>query len=183
MKHIIVAIVQKYLLRRIENAKKRHSYVSLDDAKSVGVVFNANDKNIPTTLRYLKKEFRRRNIKISCLAINIDSSQSEFPSIDSDSAISIINSSDLNWYGLPVSKEISKFIKKDFNILIDLSSTQRLFTIDYIISNSNATMKVGLYTHDKFIHDIVICKRENDDITLIDHIKQIVEYLTIIKPL
>jgi hypothetical protein len=71
---------------------------------------------------------------------------------------------DLNWYYKPKSKEIQQFIETPFDILIDFTR-HKLFPIHYLMSLSQASMKVGRNNYADNPYDLVIAISEDKEDT------------------
>ena len=89
------------------------------------------------------------------------------------------NRKDLNWYKLPKSDYINTFINKEYDILIDLSTSNDLI-LQYIIGLSKAKFKVGRQRRgfEKYFDLMIRIKKR---VPMRDFADQAIHYLTVLK--
>ena len=88
------------------------------------------------------------------------------------------NKKDLNWYYKPQNNYIKNFVKKEYDILINLSDSTCI-PIKYLVASSIARFKVGKFEKDYDIYDLMIKLDKKED-TIEKLISEIAKYLNII---
>jgi hypothetical protein len=126
---------------------------NLSTAKNIGVLFNIDNMQDYEKIDPFLSFLSQHDNNIFALAYY------PYKSIPADlrsiSAINIFSKEDLNWYQKPSGKFIDKFIDKEFDILIDLSS-KPFFPVKYINNLAKACFKVGKSNEDGFEFDLTI---------------------------
>ena len=83
---------------------------------------------------------------------------------------------DLNWYYKPQNYIIKNFLEKDYDILINLC-TSNCVPVKYLAGGSKAKFKVGKYEQDLSIYDMMIDVKKDTLSALITEVKH---YLNLI---
>jgi hypothetical protein len=121
--------------------RKKH-FESFDKAKTVGIIFNATDKEefelVKRYVRYLKE----CNKKVKSIGFfNTD----KIPDLTySKLEWDFFTVKDLAWNYIPNKSFIENFINEEFDILIDMNIHHN-FPLHYISCLSKAHFKIGLY--------------------------------------
>jgi len=135
------SIVGSYILSGdVKSLRRDKMFVNMQDAKSVGIIFEATDagdfelvKKYITYLREMKKRVK---------AIGFYN-QKNIPAMTySKLEYDFFCQKDLNWYNAPDNIYVKNFIQEKFDIVLDLNLND-LFPLCYISSLSRATFKVG----------------------------------------
>lgn len=114
------------------------------DASSIGILYVDSDERyfnkIKAFTKYLKEKFGVRQVQ--CLGF-VNDLQKHLPIWQSHKLeFEYFTKDDLNWHMRPV-QNVGKFIKEEFDILIDLTHGDHI-PINFIFVESKARMKVGL---------------------------------------
>ena len=83
---------------------------------------------------------------------------------------------DLNWYYKPQNYVINNFLEKDYDILINLC-TSNCVPVKYLAGSSRAKFKVGKFEDNLSVYDMMIDVKQNSLETLIKEVKH---YLNLI---
>ncbi len=131
-------------LGKMEEPRRQRAGSNFHDAQSVGILYADSDERyfnkIKAFAKYLKDKFGVRHIK--CVGF-VNESSKNLPIWQSMKLeFEYFTKDDLNWYLRPV-QNVSKFIKEDFDILIDLTNGDYI-PLNFIFKESKAKMKVGL---------------------------------------
>jgi len=131
-------------LGKMEEPRRQRAGSNFHDAQSVGILYADSDERyfnkIKAFAKYLKDKFGVRHIK--CVGF-VNESSKNLPIWQSMKLeFEYFTKDDLNWYLRPV-QNVSKFIKEDFDILIDLTNGDHI-PLNFIFKESKAKMKVGL---------------------------------------
>ena len=168
--------VGKWVFQRELKANSRTKEVcNLDNAKSIGILYNAttesNIKGIQSFVSYffdLKKDVKALGY--------VNSKQLSYfhaPKLQYD----FFYKKDLNWYYKPQNYIIDNFIKKEYDILINLCDSS-IIPIKYLAASSIAHFKVGIYEENYEIYDLMISLK--DDKSLQKLMSEIKHYINLI---
>jgi hypothetical protein len=161
-----------------ELIKKQRSVkqCGFESAKSIGIIYNVSDDKSYKLIASFSKNLRERGIKdIYALGYIITKNRPAF--IAAERGFDYFSPKDLNWFYIPQSKNISDFIEKKFDILLDLS-TKKYFPVEYIISLSQAGFIAGADSSENNLYDITISTENKNDTDFI--IKNITHYIQLI---
>ena len=144
--------------RELQTNSRTKEVCNLDDAKSIGILYNATSeqqiKIIKPFVSYffdLKKDVKALgyvNAKIL--------SYCHIPKLQYD----FFYQKDLNWYYKPQNYIIDNFITKEYDILINLCDSSAI-PIKYLVASSIAHFKIGIYEEDYEIYDLMISLKED----------------------
>ena len=164
------------LKKKSKQLKRNIKAFNIEKASSIGVVYNATNRNDAETVKkfvqYLLEE--RKDISSIGFIDSKDSSNLVKPHLN----YVYFDKRDLSKTLTPRGKDIENFITKPYSILIDLS-IDNCFPIQYISSLSNAKFKVGAegsYRNKAF--DMLINIDDNNQVEYL--IIQIKHYLKMI---
>ncbi len=129
--------------------KKAPHRVNLENAQTIGILFNATDLQTRDTVLAYAKELKSRQKKIRLLGFfdnKVDGESFTFPSF---------NRKDIDWALRPKGEEVEGFINRDLDILIH-ADTQTNLQAEYICALSKAKLKVGPVSERIFCYDLMI---------------------------
>jgi len=90
---------------------------------------------------------------------------------------------DLNWYFKPTEDSVQEFVKKEFDILIDLNPTE-ILGVRFVLAESKALFKTGRHCEiEPNYYDLMIQNNPEEENQLKDLIEQTEFYLKMIKPI
>ena len=166
-----------HLKRQQKHLKRNVKAFSIDQASTIGIIYNATHRNDSATVKkfiqYLKEE-RKDVLSIGYIDVK-DSSDIVTPHLN----YVYFDNSNLSKCLIPGGDDVERFINKSYSILIDLTITAS-FPIEYITTLSQAKFKVGAKGgyRDK-VCDLTIDIDKNNNIAYL--ITQIKHYLKMIK--
>lgn len=168
MANIFQKLIQKRTLKRIPVSSIR-KYVSLDTAKTIGFVFNENEPGIEQSLLYIRDVLGKKKIKYSCVGVDMSEEVKGNPIYLSNPFILNVYRKDLNWYELPCKELVQGFLDTDFDILVNLTSSDshKIFPVDYLVKSAKASMRVGFIVDDKATYDIIIMDDSSSPLHLV----------------
>ena len=170
--------IGQFALRRYFISLKRTPVVNnLDQAKSVGLIFDADtEKDFDLAVNYLKlikEEFGIRNVR----AFGYFSEKQELPHLKRSLQVDYFTRKDLNWFNRPEGKFINDFGKEKFDVLIDLSENDSL-PLQYLVAMSPARFKIGRFSDENLeFYDMMVDVKGK---SLSYFIEQATTYLTLI---
>lgn len=151
---------------------------SLEKASTIGVLYNATNRNDAETVKkfihYLKEE--RKDVLSLGFVDTKEASELIHPILN----YTFFDQNDLSKTLVPRGNDVSNFLNKPFSILIDLTTGDSCFPLEYISSLSAAKFKVGANeTYKVNVCDLVIDINEKPELNFL--IIQIKHYLKMIK--
>lgn len=151
--------------------------VNITQATSIGLVYKVEDEAMFNTVKLLIKEITTEKRQVMALGFVDDYSIPDF-CVAAYSGY-YFNKKALNWLYAPKSDYILTFINKEYDILIDLS-TSGDYVLKYIVALSRAKLKVGRQRKgfEKY-YDLMIRMKKKD--SLKDFADQAIHYLTVLK--
>lgn len=165
-----------YLRKHLPKNKRFRKIVNLNDAKTVGIIYELKDEQTYNYIARFIKLLQDKQIDVKAIGY-FDGNIRPIYAIEKLS-LDYYDRKDLNWYGKPKSNYVSDFCKTDFDILIDVSLLDT-FQTKYIAAFSKAKFKVGKDgENSKTIFDLMI--NINSKSTLDEFITLIIHYLSII---
>ncbi|GJM36576.1 MAG: hypothetical protein DHS20C18_55770 [Saprospiraceae bacterium] len=129
--------------------KKSPKRVNLENAKVIGILFDATDLKTRDTVLAYAKELKNQNKKI-CLLGFFDNK------VDSENyTFEAFNRKNIDWAFRPKGENVETFINNELDILIHVD-TQSNLQAQYICALSNAKLKVGPVSEHIFCYDLMI---------------------------
>jgi hypothetical protein len=168
----------KTIMRRKMSRMKRTRFKgNINNAKTIGVVWDATNPDDLTFLSQFFQKMADRNIDVKIMGY--------FPGKDLPDKLTAIRyltclkKEDINITYRPVSNEANSFIKTRFDILID-TSFKDIFPLRYISYLSMAGFKVGIFDNGikNSPYDLMIEFNKTTDIN--NYLTQVIYYLEMI---
>ncbi len=162
--------------RELKLNKRKKSVSNLDDAKSIGILFEATSKEQILEVKPLVDYFfkLRKDVKAFGYVNSKKFDECHIPKLQYD----FFNLKDLNWYYKPQNDYILNFVKKEYDILINLSDSNCI-PLKYLVASSLARFKVGKHEEGYEIYDLMIKLDKKDD-NMKKLISEIAKYLKVI---
>jgi hypothetical protein len=151
--------------------------VNLLEARSIGLVYKVTDEQFFNAVKRLIKDLSNDKRQVLALGFVDDDTIPDY-CVAAYSGY-YFNRKALNWYNAPRPDYIQTFIKKEYDILIDLS-TSKDYTLKYIIALSRARFKVGRQRLG-FSNHYDLMLRMKKSASYREFIEQAIHYLTVLK--
>ena len=161
--------------RDLRTNKRLKEVISLEKAKSIGILYDAtNTEQIKRIEPFVKYFFElKKEVKALGYVNKKKLDDCHIPKLNYD----FFYLKDLNWYYKPQNYIIENFIKKEYNILINLSDSNCI-PIKYLVASSLAHFKIGQFEEGYEIYDLMIkLDKEKGKERLMEEIKH---YLNLI---
>ena len=146
--------------------------ITLEEAKSVGILWNPSDDESIETYETLRKILTEKGIKSFGLAYI--SSKREKETLATVSNSLLMNNGNVNLFGKPRSGDGLQFFHQEFDILIDLSIVKSI-ALQYLLIHTAAKFKIGWKSEDPNIYDLEIDVNANPQCRFL--MEQIIYYL------
>ena len=143
----------RLLHKKLQSLTRLTRVCNINQAKSVGIIYNATDSVSFEIIKDFTKTLTQKKIDVSALGY-VDSKKL----IDHylyRKGFDFFTKNNLNWYNRPVTDTVDDFIKKPFDILINLS-LEEYYPIQYVLALSPASFKVGKYFDEPNYMDLMI---------------------------
>lgn len=165
-----------YLNYRLKSFSRKKGTYNLDNAKLIGVVFNATDQKTYEIARSFIKYIMAGKIKVEAVGYINSAEVLDFYSYQT--GVTFFSKKNLNWFKKPKGTQVNEFIEKEFDMLIDLTINSD-FPLRYISTLSKAKFKIGRLVQNQEHLDFMIDTSKNN--TSIFLVEQINYYLSLIK--
>lgn len=169
--------IGKYVFQRdLKRNLRSKSISNLEEARSIGILFEGTTKEQIDTVKPLVDYFFGLKKDVKALGFINSKKTSNFhtPRLQYD----FFNVKDLNWYYKPQNYIIKNFVRKEYDILINLSDSSCI-PIKYLVASSLARFKVGKFEEGYDIYDLMIKLDDKED-TIKNLISEIAKYLNVI---
>ena len=168
-------IGQFVFLRELQNNKREKSACSLDQSHSIGILYDATSESDILKIKPFVDYFFNLKKEVKALGfVNAkELSNLHTPKLQYD----FFSNKDLNWYYKPQNYIIDNFVKKEYDILINLCDSNCI-PIKYLVASSIAHFKIGRYEDNYTIYDLMI--ELNKDKSIDKLMQEIKHYLTLI---
>ena len=163
-------------LRELKLNKRIKSVCNLEDAKSIGILYEATSQEQILEIKPLVKYFfgLRKDVKAFGYVNSKKYDECHIPKLQYD----FFNLKDLNWYYKPQNDYIKNFVQQEYDILINLSNSDCI-PIKYLVASSIANFKVGKHEEGYDIYDLMIKLDKKED-SMRKLMSEIARYLNII---
>lgn len=163
------------LNQRLKRLRRDKRVINLNEAKTVGIVYNVSDQKVFNTIKILVKELTTQKRQVMAIGFVNRKSIPNY-CIAANSGY-YFNQRDINWFGGPKNDYIKEFINKEFDILIDLNVDDE-YVLRHISGLSRSKFKVGSYSkiHEKYF-DLMI---DFNSSKIEEFIEQVLYYLLVL---
>ena len=161
------------LNRKVLNSTQPREIVNLEEAKDIGILFDASKSEHIDIVSKYSDQLRKLNKRIELLAYHKSTKNTEtlkFP---------FFTRKELNWYLKPQGERVSRFMSKKFDLLIN-ANIENCAPLEYIAALSKARYRIGYYD-PKSVHNYDLMISLNQEQSLNHYMDQVNYYLEIIK--
>ena len=169
--------IGKFVFQRdLKYNKRKKSVCNLQDARSIGLLFDAPTKKQIQEVKPMVDYFfgLKKDVKAFGYVNSNKYEECHIPKLQYD----YFNKRDLNWYYKPQNDYVKNFLKKEYDILINLSDS-KCIPLKYLVASSVARYKVGKFEDGYEIYDLMI-KLDDKENSMQKLISEIEKYLKII---
>lgn len=165
------------LSKRYKKVSRKVSYYTINQVRKIGIVWDATKPEDFMVLSGLHQKMNERNIEVTILGYYHGK---ELP--DRYTAIrylSLLRKRDISFFFIPLGEEAEKFIKTDFDVIIDINPL-KLFPLFYIYKLSRAKLKVGIYDKETGEDNYDLMIELKKPYTIETYLTQTIHYLEMI---
>ncbi|MEE2931713.1 MAG: hypothetical protein VX370_04215 [Bacteroidota bacterium] len=161
--------------RELKSNKRKKAVCNLQDAKSVGILYDAtSEEDIKKIKPFVSYFFDlKKDVKALGFVNNKQLSYCHTPKLQYD----FFYQKDLNWYYKPQSYIIDNFVQTEYDILINLCDSSCI-PIKYLVASSLARFKIGRFEDGYQIYDLMI--ELNNDKSIEKLMNEIKHYINLI---
>jgi hypothetical protein len=144
---------RRVLQNKLKSIKRNPKVCNINEAKSVGIIYNATNSVSFEIIRDFTRILMQKKIEVSVLGYV--HSKKLIDHYLYRKGFDFFTKNNLNWYSRPKSDTVDDFIKKPYDILINLS-LEKYYPIQYVLALSPSTFKVGKYFNEPNYMDMMI---------------------------
>jgi len=169
-----IAIIS--LQKELNSTKRSIAFNNFESATTVGFIFDTNDRQNYQIARDFIDSVEKLNNRVFGIGLALKSDQiAYFPY---KQGIDYFGLDEKNWFGKPSNPVIKDFLKRNFDILVDLSLSD-IFATQYLFSLSNAKFKITNSCIKSKYADFIIDVKNSEKLD--NYITQIKLYLKAIQ--
>ena len=152
-----------YLNKRLKLERFDRNAMDFEQAKSIGILFDATENNSRQEVIKYAELLSKNGKKVKLLGfINNKLQEANF-------SFNSFTKQNLSWSMIPQGIAIEEFIKKDFDVLINLYLPNRQgnlgnLPIEYISTFSKAHLRVGPFSENHESYDLIIDTPQGADL-------------------
>lgn len=163
----------RFVQQSLPNHQVKRASVFLEQAKSIGLLFDASLLKDRTLVLQFADRLKREGKQVQLLGFfNEKRTSSDYP-------FKHFDKKQLDWVWRPKSEVSTTFSNQSFDLLINLSK-QTVLPLDFIAAHSKARFRVGPATAQTFCYDLMI---EHDERKGLDtFLKQVLQYVGKMQP-
>ena len=161
--------------RELKTNKRTKEVCNLDNAQSIGILYDATSEDQIKIIKPFVSYFFDLKKDVKALGY-VNSKQLSFhhtPKLQYD----FFYQKDLNWYYKPQNYIIDNFVKKEYDILINLCDSS-IIPIKYLVASSIAHFKIGIHEENYEIYDLMISLKDDKSMEKLMH--EIKHYINLI---
>jgi hypothetical protein len=161
--------------RELKTNKRTKEVCNLDNAQSIGILYDATSEEQIKIIKPFVSYFFDLKKDVKALGY-VNSKQLSFhhtPKLQYD----FFYQKDLNWYYKPQNYIIDNFVKKEYDILINLCDSS-IIPIKYLVASSIAHFKIGIHEQNYEIYDLMISLKDDKSMEKLMH--EIKHYINLI---
>lgn len=153
--HIGFLILEK----KLRNQHRKVVVCNIQYAQHIGIIYNATDFVSFEIIKDLAKKLSQHSTVSILGYVN---SKKLIDHYLYRKGFDFFSRNDLNWYYKPVCEVTEAFVRKTFDILIDLS-LEKYYPIQYIVALSPSAFKVGKFSeNEKYLDLMIDMEKENE---------------------
>jgi hypothetical protein len=163
-----------YQIKKIASAPRTRQFIKITEAKSVGIVFDATDRDDFEIIKKFIQQLKEYTKGIHAIGFVDHKITPAYSYIKTD--IDLFNKKELKHAYQPLSPYIKTFIETERDLLIDANVRNKL-PLQYVAAASKARCKVGQHTAgNELFHDVLLNVGTHNSLEFF--LQQSLKYLT-----
>lgn len=143
----------------LKKKRKNKTFVAFDEAKTIGILYNADDKAMTTRAHRLVSTLQDHKKDVQ--SFGFINAKKQPANLHIRYGYEYFNRSHLNWAGLPNHQHVDIFTKKEFDYLINLDTEKLLLTL--IAARTHAKCKISpSNTQFEEAYDLMLDAKDGD---------------------
>lgn len=169
----------KKLQKELDNSVRKMVFCKLENAKSIGVIFDASKLENFAPMSSFINEISNNGSRVLVLGF-LEKNDKKKIKIKSEN-ITYFTRGNINWNGKSMKDNVSEFIDETFDILIDLSFKEDM-AVKFLVAKSKAKFKVGNFSDKEYtFYDLTLKVSNDTENMFIYFLNQLKKYLDMIK--
>jgi hypothetical protein len=170
----LIKYIASYRIKKIAAAPRVKQFIKIPEAKSIGLVFDATDKEVFEIVKKFIQQVKEYTKGIHAIGYIDEKITPNYSYIKTD--IDLFNKKELKNMYQPQSPYIQTFIEDPKDLLIDANIWGKL-PLQYIAAASRAKCKVGMHTSsNEKMHDVLLATSPEQGLDFF--LQQSLKYLT-----
>jgi len=170
----IIKYLASYQIKKIAALPRAKQFIKIQEAKSIGLVFDATDKEIFEIVKKFIQQVKEYTKNIHAIGYVDEKITPNYSYIKTD--IDLFNKKELKNLYQPQSLYIKTFMEDEKDILIDANILGQT-PLRYIAAASRAKCKVGMHTSsNEMLHDVLLATTPEQGLEFF--LQQSLKYLT-----
>jgi hypothetical protein len=164
----------RQLSKEAQTAQNQHRSIHLQEAETVGFLFDATDEQVQNSVLKYAKHLSAKGKKVALLGF-FDSKKlptGDFP-------FPFFGKKELTWTFVPQLTSVSEFMNRRFDLLLTVAR-KPVTALEYISTLSKSTFRVGPFSENNLCYDLMIDTKQNQDVDNL--LRQMEFFLTKMKP-
>ncbi|MBK7147779.1 MAG: hypothetical protein IPH78_02910 [Bacteroidetes bacterium] len=133
---------KRALAEQLKNLKCSRKVTNLEDAKSIGVIYDSTNPDNDIIVTKFSEELRKQGKTVQLMGYVHDTK------IDHKADITVFNKNNLSWYMVPKDARVDKFVSEPFDLLFAANTSKNL-PLEFIARLSKAKWRVGPFDAQK----------------------------------
>jgi hypothetical protein len=152
-------IGRSQLRQELTGDSRQKKFINLEDAKTVGILFEYTTPEDFDLLRKYVNYLREMKKRVHAIGFFTTKELPQFSYSKTD--FDFFGKKTTNWIGKPTDTTVQAFIDEERDVLIDLNLNAN-FSLHYIAAHANAGFKIGQFVEDDdHVHDLLLdCSKE-----------------------
>ena len=163
------------LRRKAVNVKRTKSYHNIDSARNIGLLFDSTVQANYFSARRFFTNLTESGKDVCALGMVLNEEMLRYYTPTPN--INLFSLEKTTFFGFPDNPEVEKFVKSDFDILINICTEENL-CVDYVMGMSNAKFKVSVKFKDNDFADFALEFKDNRTPNTDELISKIKQYLS-----
>lgn len=164
------------LQKELKKLHRVSAFNNFESATTVGFIFDADDREKFQLVKEFMDFVEKQNNRI--FGIGFTSKSDQIAYFPYKQGIDYFGLNEINWFGKPTNIAINDFLKRNFDILIDLSLSD-IFHTEFIFALSNAKFKIVNTSGKSKYADFIIDMKNTEKLNV--YIEQIKHYLKVVQ--